>query len=116
MSRVFILEPPKNNIDISRASEFGEIEFIFATGERRPSVFDTDVYSKQVLKILDEKNFEPGCDCFCVVGSFIKLITAVAAMIHKFKSINVLFYNALENEYVLRPIGSFLDEAISQDV
>ncbi len=116
MSRVFILEPPKNNIDISNASEFGTVEFIFASGDRRPSVFDTCDYSKQVMKILKEKNFEPDCDCFCVVGSFIKLITAVSAMILEFKSINVLFYNALENEYVLRPIGSFFNETIDSDV
>jgi hypothetical protein len=103
--RVFIVEKPKRPLDISSATKFGPIEFIFGENDRRCSVFDTDNYSVEALRILEARNFDASKDILCIVGSMVTVVITLAAILSKYSEIQILIFSASEQQYILRKVG-----------
>ena len=106
-SRVFILERPRRALDISPAEVFGEIWELFNTQryEKRPSMFNTHEYGEEIIRRLTEAGYDPRRDCFCVVGSMVAMVVAIATLVSRYKTVRVLLYNSVSNEYIERLIG-----------
>jgi len=104
MSIVFLLEPPNASLNIECVKQYGTIKYIFGPTDRRCSVFDTEKYSSLIIERLYTLDFNPDVDFFCVCGSLVPLITAVAALISEWGRIRILFYRANESIYVERSL------------
>lgn len=102
--RVFLIEEPRSNIDLSTARDFGNLHILFPMHEHRTSVFNCSEFGDQVIDRLRGLSFNPAVDSVCVAGSMITMIVAISSMIREFKSINVLFFNATINHYVKRTL------------
>ena len=100
MSKVFIIEPPRHQLDISKAKRFGEIVYVFEPNDRRCGVFETERFGNSVLKVLIEKNFNVEEDVICIVGAMLTVIIAVIAIAQQHDSFNLLMYNSVTSDYV----------------
>ena len=100
MPRVFILEQPKANIDISHAGTFGPITYVFGPKDRRSSVFNVGDYIGDVISSLKRNKFDPNEDFFCLAGSTNPLSLALAGMLEEYSNLKLLIFNASEGRYV----------------
>ncbi len=73
------------------------------------SVFNCPEFGEELISRLTESDFNNEQDFLCVAGSMITLVVSVGAMIAKYKTINVLFFNATIGHYVKRTLGNGQD-------
>ena len=106
MPKVFIVEKPKNNIDVSKAEDFGEIIYLFNQNERRLGVFECMTFGLDVINKINEKGGFQLNDSFLTAGAQIPVAIAFAAIISKWPNVLVLLYNAKQDMYVQRRIVS----------
>jgi len=99
MSRVFIIEPLRSHIDISKAKDFGEVIYLFKPMQRRVGVFDHIRFGQAVLKELEDYIFEPENDCICIVGSIVTVSIAIIAIAQTYPKFSALLFNSTNNEY-----------------
>ena len=104
MPKVFIVEKPKDNIDVS---EFGEMTCIFEPGENRVNPFNCMSYGMEIIKRIEIKGGMKPEDSFLTIGPQIWVMTAYAAIITRWPSILILLLNPADNKYVQRRIESF---------
>lgn len=102
MTRVFVVEQPRANIDISKAEAFGAITYIFAPDDRRCSVFQADDYAREIAERLHVLGFDPLHDLVCIAGSMVPVAIALAKMGAIYDMLRVLLFSARENGYVER--------------
>ena len=102
MPRVCILEPTK--VDVSCASEWGELVVLFPHGVQRSSIWDSR-YSGEVLAALAAHDYCPIEDYFVIAGSQVPLVTAAVAMSQKYGAIQYLFFSAPDRAYKARTLG-----------
>jgi hypothetical protein len=102
MSRVFIIEQPRSNIDISRAEQFGELVYLFDSNARRCSVFHHHDFGRAILEQLVAANFDYKDDYVCIVGSMLTVAVALIAIAQSFDTFKALLFNSVESEYVER--------------
>lgn len=101
MGRVFLVEPPRANMDISKAEAFGELVYLFGPGVRRCSIFDVEEFTSDVAQRLKELDFDYTEDRFCVIGSLIS-VSITLSILGRRSWVRVLLYNAASNEYCER--------------
>lgn len=104
-SRVFLLETPKPDINVSLAEEFGTIHILFDHETRRSSVFRTNAFGREILEKLQEQEFDPTNDLICITGSLIGITVLIASLTTKYETFSVLLYSGKETRYVERRIG-----------
>lgn len=104
MARVFIIEPPSVNVE--KANRFGDIK-ILIKDQPRVSALDSDFYAGLVVEALEEQNYNPKEDYFCLVGSMSSIAVAVAAMVVRWGKIRCLVFHGSRSDYVLRTLGSW---------
>lgn len=102
MSRVFLVEPPRSNMDISKAGAFGEVVYLFGPGVRRCSIFDVEQFSADVGYRLKELGFDSAKDCFCVIGGLIPVSITLSILRSFGPYTRILLYSATSNEYCER--------------
>jgi hypothetical protein len=102
MARVFLLEPPTVNIE--KAHRFGDIIILMADIPR-VSALDSDTYAGTVIEKLEEEEYNPKEDFFCLVGAMSSISVSIAAMVTRWKSVKCLLFNAGRGEYVVRTLG-----------
>lgn len=105
MTRVFLIEEPRGNINLTTARDFGTLQILFPLEEHRTSVFNCIEFGEHVISKLQEANFDNDNDLVCVCGSMVTVVVAMAAILTRYKRINVLFFNATVNHYVKRTLG-----------
>lgn len=106
MSKVFVLEPPKANIDVTKAERYGEVVYVFERDTRRPSVFQSTSFGEAVIRRLAELGYDPVTDYLAVAGSIVPVVIALMACIVQHHTVNVLFWHAGETTYVRRRIDA----------
>ena len=104
LPRVFVLEPVKSSIDVSKAERYGEVAYVFNPDERRPSVFQATAFGESVLRRLEAAEFRWEHDYLAVAGSIVPVTIALMACMTKYPRLNVLFWHAGEMTYVRRQI------------
>jgi len=101
-NKVILFERVKSNLDISSASEFGEITVVFGSGDRRCSAFNTKLYQETLLNRLNELKFERITDYICVAGSVLVISIGLITIAQAYSSFNVLLFSSTESRYVPR--------------
>lgn len=104
MARVFIIEPP--SVNVSQAEKFGDI-IILIKDQPRVSALDSDYYAGLVIEALEQHDYKPKEDYFCLVGAMSSIAVSVAAMVTRWKHIRCLVFNGSRNDYVLRTLGKW---------
>lgn len=100
MIKVFIIEHPRNNIDVSKAANFGEIVYLFGKEDRRCSAWDHKRFGRRVLGRLKELNYNPEEDFICVVGAMLVIINSIIAIAQSQETFKLLLFNSIEDDYV----------------
>ena len=101
-SRVFIIEPPRQSIDTSKAERYGDIVYVFGHDDRRCSVWSHVSFGQTVLRRLKELGFDVEADSICVVGAMVTVLIAVVAIAQRYEKFNVLLFNSVNGSYVLK--------------
>ena len=115
MSKVFIIEhTSKEGIDVSTASSFGDIVYVFQRGERHVSAFKHADFGCTVINRLKSLNFNPERDYMCCTGSMIAIVVVFIALAKTFPVLRVLMFNSVDNVYVERRFDDalFLNDSI----
>ena len=99
---VFIVEPLKADIDVSKASRHGDVIYLFDINARRCSVFQHDKFGRAVLARLRDVKFDPQVDCVCVVGAILTLAVSISAIAQSYDEFDLLLFNSVEGNYVRR--------------
>lgn len=105
MSKVFIIETPHIKLDAGTISVHGEPITVYDKDARRPSVFNTGAFCEDLIERMDMLGFDNSADYICVVGSMVTLTVAIAAIVQRWHSINLLLFRANDSAYVKRTIG-----------
>lgn len=114
MNRVFIIEhSSKEGIDVTSATTFGEIVYVFPRNERHASAFRHVEFGRAVVKRLRDADFNPERDYVCCTGSMVTIGVAFIALAKAFRVLRVLMFNSFDNVYVER---RFDDNLFSDDV
>jgi len=106
MARVFIVERPRREIDVSSAEAYGDITFIFDRDDRRASIFDPDSYMHDVITQLNMKRFNPKEDYIAMTGGLLQVSQALLAVrAYTKEPIRVLHFNSSIELYEERMIA-----------
>ena len=98
MSRTIVLS--RSDKDLSAASKFGEVEYIF---ERPPSPFKVDDLVHGVLKSLEEMNFDADEDFIVMTGPPDRLATLRGTICVNYEGpFKILIFDATSHQYSLR--------------
>jgi len=100
--RVFVLEPTRH--ELSTAERYGEVVYALPRGARAPSIWAGD-YADAVLDRLDEADYDPRVDYFCVAGSVVPVTQVVAALASIYDKFQVLFFDASRGGYAPKTLG-----------
>lgn len=88
--RVFVLEHVVN-YDVSKASEFGTIVFMYARGERC-NMWAKD-FAELFLARLYRLQYDPNRDFICFTGPQMPMILCIAAVSSTFEKFRALIWN-----------------------
>ena len=102
MPKVFVLAPSEK--DVSKASMYGQIVFVFRPDERRPSVWDAE-FALSALDRLEQEQYDPTNDYLLLVGNFIAIIAFVAAVAEQYYSPKALAFDMTRQTYVPIVLG-----------
>lgn len=103
--RVFFVEPSQR-LDVTSASEHGDITYIFEANERRPSVFDQESYIDRVKAKLISLDFKPEEDYFVISGPLLNVFGTTMAIVSYLNVhwecaiLKTLAYDARSGKYV----------------
>lgn len=111
--RVFMLEQSQN-VDVKPAFEYGPIIPLFKStnGQNsnvkrktdRPSMWDTDEFKKEILKRLEQYNYDPERDYLLIAGHFIPIVIFIATVVAEWENVQVLFWSTGYEKYVIRKL------------
>lgn len=100
MPKVFIIERPRSNIDVSDALKFGDIVYVFDCNDRRCGVWQITLFGQTVLRRLEFLKFDPKTDYVCVTGAMLTVSIAIIAIAQCYDEFNALLFNSVNNCYV----------------
>lgn len=103
---VYFLQSVAPNFDIQSASNFGEVQYIFAEGEGRCSVFSTEAYCDEIANKMQDFGFS-NKDFFALTGGVVAVSLALAVMVQEFPQVDVLIYSVRDGGYVHRIIRGY---------
>ncbi len=99
MPKIFIIERPRNNIDVSKAREYGDIIYIFNSQDRRPSAWEHVQFGRMALQRLKELNFDNETDFICIVGTMLIVSVVIIAVAQHHSIFNILLFNCVTSRY-----------------
>lgn len=108
-SRVFMLEETQN-VDVTSAYEYGPIIPLFKytnadcvdNKSDRPSIWKTGEFTREIIKRLEENDFDPENDYLLIAGHVVPTqMMSIAATIH-WETIQFLFWSSYLGKYVAR--------------
>lgn len=102
MTRVFVLELPRNGMSLANADHFGEVVTLFEKHGTRPSIFQLDAFSMAVVRSLQANDYDPAVDYLCLTGSVIACALMLASVAATYGAVNVLLFSAGDEQYVAK--------------
>lgn len=114
--RVFLLERVRRNIDVSSASEFGQMQYLLEPNQPRARLFDSNEYVTDVVEAFERVGFDPKEDAFVVAGNMVSISLAMIALsLHvKHRGMKLLVFNAMNEGYQLVQIHT--DDEVEREV
>lgn len=105
MARAFLIEVPRAGINVEAATKFGEVQQIFGKDVRRSSIFKVVKFGNEILARLCELDFDYEHDYIVMTGGLIPVSIMSIAVTCAYPRVQLLFYNALQDEYILRTVS-----------
>ncbi len=99
-SRVFVIEHPRNRIDVSKAEEYGNIVYIFDNKERRCTAWLHVEYGQTILRRLKTYHFDPKIDFVCIVGAMLTITVYIIVVAQYYSEFKALLFDSRDNRYV----------------
>ncbi len=93
MSKVYLVEP-YTKFNLRTAEAFGELTYL---SPNRLDPFDPGNAVYHILVGL--KNFNPEEDYLCITGNVVAVAYMVAVALEKFKTLNILVFDATNSNY-----------------
>ncbi len=103
MTRAFVLE--RCNVDVSKASVFGNIVYVFDGNQRRSSIWSTN-FITDVCSRLKDLEYDPANDYFVIVGPIVPLCKTIGHLVAQYGLIRALCWSASECSYTIQEIGN----------
>lgn len=100
MSRVILFQGMED-LNISKAYDFGQVIALFEIGERRASVYDENL-SKEILERLEFIDFDPTLDLVLLSGQQTALIRLTATIVSRYGSFKGLTWVNKHRKYIIR--------------
>lgn len=95
-----LIEPLKNNLDLSDLDRFGNVEYIDElVGRPEPSLFSVDEYKQWLEEGLPKGNF-----AFVIAGSTVKIALMMSVLSDLYDEYDILVYDSVYRRYVLRTV------------
>lgn len=124
IARVFLLEQTQN-VDITPALEYGSIIPLFKSTNDgtetstvdstnksdksdksdkfdRPSQWDTKRFTQEIIKQLENNNYDPEVDYLLVAGHVIPLVIFTCSVVGQWENVQMLFWSSGYQKYVMR--------------
>lgn len=95
--RAFVVEP--TDLDLTTASEHGKVHWLYAQGERRPSMTSSR-FGEDLLRRLASAEFDSQRDAIVVAGSVAVLAIAIAEIAKEYGRLNLLVFHSGKRRYV----------------
>ncbi len=99
-SRVFVIERPRNKIDVSKAEEYGDIIYIFDNEERRCTAWLHVEYGQMILGRLKTYHFDPKIDFICIAGAMLVITIYVIAVAQYYGEFKALLFDSRDDRYL----------------
>jgi len=99
-SRVFVIERPRNQIDVSKAEEYGDIVYVFDNENRRCSAWMHVEYGRMILRRLEACRFDSKIDFVCVAGAMLTVTIYVIVVAQYYDEFKVLFFDSRDDRYL----------------
>lgn len=103
MSRVILFQGMED-LNISKAHDFGEVTALFELGERRASVYDENL-GQEVLERLQALEFDPKLDLVLLSGQQTALIRLTTTIVSKYGAFRGLTWVNKHRKYIIRGYG-----------
>lgn len=100
--RVFVIEPI-TRLDLSSTGEYGPIAYI---SEEPLAPFQTRMMQAMIRTRLEDMDFNPEYDLFCMVGPTLTLSVTTAVFTRLYGSFNVLMWDARDGKYAERRLNN----------
>lgn len=95
MSKVHVFARPSSRYNLASAEKYGEV-----VHHNLPSPFDTDRFNEAIQNIdMDDDN-----DYIALTGPMLSVVMGVIASLERGGAINLLLFNANNDQYVVRTI------------
>jgi hypothetical protein len=101
--RAFILEP-QEKLDLRPAKLWGDIVYIFAEYDSRPSIWHQKLID-DAIGILQQYDYDPDKDYLIVAGAMVPLVMFVSAVCEVWRCPKVLYWDMRHRCYVERRLG-----------
>jgi len=116
VGRVFMLEQSQN-VDVKPAFEYGPIIPLFKSTNGvgnstaqikkktdRPSMWDTEEFREEILKRLEQWDYDPEKDYLLIAGHTIPIVIFIATVVAEWENVQVLFWSSGYEKYVVRKL------------
>jgi hypothetical protein len=107
-ARVFVFEHVRQ--DLSNARDFGTVTYLFDNKRARSRIFDCVAVQAEILRALQDENYNPKVDLLCITGHLIPMTLLVAAVVCEYGAPRVLYFDTLQKTYFERTIGYEFDD------
>jgi hypothetical protein len=101
--RAFVIERTKHALD--KVSQHGKLTYIFAPEKGRSSMWSND-FRKEIIKQLEQYEYDPAYDYIVLVGGFLITILFVTTVVSKYGPVAALAFDACDQHYKQIVIGS----------
>lgn len=98
--RVFVIEHPRNQIDVSKAEEYGDIVFVFDNKDRRCTAWLHVEYGRMILRILKAYSFDPKIDFVCIAGTMLVMTIYIIVVAQYYDEFTVLLFDSRDDKYL----------------
>ncbi len=96
MAKVILFEPV--DYDVAAAATYGEVTYLYRTGEERPSLFDERIRGSILMKLLD-MGYDPDEDYIAATGSVAKVALMLGVAACRFEHTSILNFDARDRVY-----------------
>jgi len=100
--RVFFIQSPKPNLDVSGAADFGDIVTLM---DNKVVPFLVHEFAPLTIRTLESYRYDPKKDYICLTGQMMAVSIAVAVAFQRYGTIRLLAFNAVSGDYEERSLS-----------
>lgn len=102
--KIVIVLERNDQHDLTDAKRYGDVHFLFERGDARPSIF-SHAFLDECYKRMAMVGYQPARDFVAISGSITLVALLVTDLVSRNEDVNLLFFDAKNNEYVHKLIN-----------